>query len=86
MISQVIRWLSSATFKDLIYSLIATRYVHTGLAIAPDWMLGGVFGVGGFLGIYCGARVQKYMPARAIKLILSIIILFLALRYISHFF
>jgi len=70
----------------LFYSLIATSYVHTGLAIAPDWMLGGVFGVGGFLGIYCGARVQKYMPARAIKLILSLIILFLALRYISHFF
>jgi uncharacterized membrane protein YfcA len=70
----------------LFYSLIAKSYVHTGLAIAPDWMLGGLFGVGGFLGIYCGARVQKYIPARAIKLILSLIILFLALRYISHFF
>ena len=82
----MIRWLSSATLNGLIYSLIAPCYPHTGLAIAPDRMLGGVFGFGGSLGIYCDARLQKYMPARAIKLILSMIILFLALRYISHFF
>jgi len=70
----------------LFYALIAPYYAHTGCAIAPDWMLGGLLGVGGFLGIYCGARVQTYMPAKAIKLILSLIILFLALRYIRHFF
>ena len=70
----------------LFYSLIAPYYAHTGLAIAPDWMLGGLLGAGGFLGIYCGARVQKYMPAKTIKLILIMIILFLASRYISHFF
>jgi len=70
----------------LIYSLIAPCYAHTGLAIAPDWMLGGIFGFGGSLGIYCGARLQKYMPAKAIKLIISLIILFFAPRYISNFF
>ena len=70
----------------IFYTIIAPMYAHTGLAIAPDWMLGALFGAGGFLGMYCGARVQKYMPAKIIKLILGIVIFFLALRYISNIF
>jgi uncharacterized membrane protein YfcA len=65
----------------IFYTLIAPFYAYTGLAIAPDWMLGALFGAGGFLGMYCGARVQKYMPAKTIKLILGLVIVFLALRY-----
>ncbi|MCK4792780.1 MAG: TSUP family transporter [Desulfobacteraceae bacterium] len=68
------------------YTIIAPMYADTGLAIAPDWMLGALFGVGGFFGMYCGARLQKYFPARAIKLILGIAILFLSLKYIINFF
>jgi len=67
------------------YTLIAPLYADTGLAIAPDWMLGALFGAGGFLGMYCGARLQKYFPARAIKLILGMAILFLSLKYIINF-
>jgi hypothetical protein len=52
-------------------------YAHTGLLVAPDWLLGALFGIGGFLGMYCGARLQKYFPARFIKLILVLAILFL---------
>ena len=70
----------------IFYTVIAPFYAHTGLAIAPDWMLGALFGAGGFLGMYCGARVQKYMPAKTIKLILGIIIVFLSLKYISNIF
>lgn len=70
----------------IFYTIIAPMYAHTGLSIAPDWMLGALFGAGGFLGMYCGARVQKYMPAKAIKLILGLIILLLSLRYISNIF
>lgn len=70
----------------IFYTIIAPMYAHTGLAIAPDWMLGALFGAGGFLGMYCGARVQKYIPAKTIKLILGIVILLLALRYISNIF
>ncbi len=43
----------------LFYAMIAPLYAHTGLMIAPDWMLGALFGAGGFLGMYCGARLQK---------------------------
>jgi hypothetical protein len=67
------------------YTIIAPIYSDTGLAIAPDWMLGALFGAGGFFGMYCGARVQKYFPARAIKLILGLAILFLAMKYIINF-
>ena len=70
----------------VFYTIIAPMYAHTGLAIAPDWMLGALFGVGGFFGMYCGARAQKYFPAKTIKLILGIAIFSLALKYIINFF
>ncbi|MBW2106854.1 MAG: sulfite exporter TauE/SafE family protein [Deltaproteobacteria bacterium] len=70
----------------VFYTIIAPIYSHTGLAISPDWMLGALFGAGGFLGMYCGARVQKYFPAKRIKLILGLIILFLSLKYVSNIF
>ncbi|MCG2777301.1 MAG: sulfite exporter TauE/SafE family protein, partial [Desulfobacterales bacterium] len=70
----------------VFYTIIAPIYSHTGLAIAPDWMLGALFGAGGFFGMYCGARVQKYIPAKRIKLILGLAILFLSLKYISNIF
>jgi len=54
--------------------------------IAPDWLLGVLFGVGGFLGMYCGARLQKYFPARFIKLVLTLTLLYLALTYLVAFF
>jgi hypothetical protein len=66
------------------YSIIAPVYASTGLSISPDWMLGALFGAGGFLGMYCGARAQKYFPAVLIKLILAVTILFLALSYILN--
>ncbi len=70
----------------VFYTAIAPLFAYTGLAISPDWMLGGLFGVGGFLGIYCGARLQKYMPAKIIKTILIITLIFIAIRYISSIF
>lgn len=70
----------------IFYTIIAPAYADTGLAIAPDWALGALFGVGGFLGMYLGARVQKYVPAKAIKLVLALILLLLALKYIAGIF
>ncbi len=70
----------------IFYTIIALAYADTGLAIAPDWALGALFGVGGFLGMYLGARVQKYVPAKAIKLVLAFILLLLALKYIIGIF
>jgi uncharacterized membrane protein YfcA len=49
-------------------------------------MLGALFGLGGSLGIYCGARLQKYLPAKSIKIILALAIMLIAIRYISVIF
>jgi hypothetical protein len=64
------------------YSVIPAK---GGLATAPDWLLGILFGIGGFAGMYCGARLQKFVPQKLIKLMLGLIIVFLAGSYIVQF-
>jgi len=66
----------------IVYSIMALFYKDTGMAIAPDWILGAMFGVGGSIGIYIGARLQRYLPVRLIKAILTACLLFIAVRYI----
>jgi uncharacterized membrane protein YfcA len=65
------------------FQAMAPFYPH--LAIAPDWRLGILFGLGGMAGMYCGARAQKFVPARLIKTILAFCILFTGLRYLGIF-
>jgi len=55
------------------------------LSVAPDWGLGVLFGLGGLVGMYAGARLQKYFPANAIKWLLTGIILFTAGEYVRAF-
>lgn len=55
-------------------------------SVVPDWMLGVLFGAGGMLGMYLGARTQKFVPAKTIKAMLTIVILFVAGKYIVGFF
>lgn len=52
----------------------------------PDWPLGILFGIGGFIGMYLGARAQKFVPQKFIKVIVSSIIIFLAIKYIVQYF
>ena len=66
----------------IFYSLIPNP---GGLSTAPDWFLGFLFGIGGFIGIYLGARAQKYVSQKWIKGILGVIITYLALRYIIQY-
>jgi uncharacterized membrane protein YfcA len=56
------------------------------ISVAPDWLLGSLFGLGGMAGLYLGARFQKYVPAKIIKWMLSTIIILTALKYVSDFF
>ena len=65
------------------FQVIAPLYPN--LAIAPDWQLGLLFGLGGAAGMYCGARLQRYVPASIIKSILALAILFTAVRYLNIF-
>lgn len=65
------------------YSLVP---IKNGISYSPDWLLGFLFGIGGFIGMYFGARLQKHMPQKTIKVILGLLIGYVALRYISQFF
>jgi len=56
-----------------------------GASPMPDWPLGILFGIGGFIGMYLGAKTQKYVPQKAIKLIVGSAIMFLAVKYIVQF-
>ncbi|HCG99802.1 MAG: hypothetical protein A2074_06220 [Candidatus Aquicultor primus] len=66
------------------YQAIAPFYPQ--MSVAPDFLLGSLFGLGGMAGMYVGARCQKYVPAKAIKWMLSGIIIFTALKYVLDFF
>lgn len=62
------------------YQLLAPFY--PAMAVSPDWLLGVLFGIGGMAGMYCGASLQKYVPARIVKAILAVCILIPAIGYI----
>jgi hypothetical protein len=66
------------------YQAIAPFYPN--VSVAPDWLLGILFGIGGMAGMYLGARCQKFVPAKAIKWMLAGIIVFTATKYVVDFF
>jgi uncharacterized membrane protein YfcA len=67
----------------VFYQAVAPFYPH--LSVAPDWMLGVLFGLGGMAGMYLGARCQKFVPARAIKWMLAGILIGTAVKYMAGF-
>jgi uncharacterized membrane protein YfcA len=67
----------------LFFSLIPAT---GGISAMPDWPLGILFGLGGFIGMYLGARAQKFVPQKAIKIIVTSVIVFLSVKYIVQYF
>ncbi|WP_290923086.1 sulfite exporter TauE/SafE family protein [Halodesulfovibrio sp.] len=67
-----------------IYQILA--YIYPAQVIAPDYLLGILFGLGGIAGMYLGALCQKFVPANTLKLILTFFILFTAGKYILEYF
>jgi len=65
------------------YQAIAPFFPN--MSVAPDWMLGLLFGLGGMAGMYCGARCQKYVPAKYIKWMLALVIIGTALKYLIDY-
>jgi len=66
------------------YTAIAPLYPQ--LSVAPDWLLGTLFGLGGMAGMYLGARCQKYVSGKRIKWMLVVILLFVSMKYLVDFF
>ena len=77
LLGTLVSSLAGVTF----YSLIPIN----GTVAPPDWLLGILFGAGGLVGMYLGARVQKYAPAKWIKLMLAVVITIVASKYILRF-
>lgn len=70
----------------LFYQLVVPTFAGSELVVAPDWLLGGLFGLGGIAGMYLGARTQRFVPALVIKVMLMLILLFVAVRYLRGLF
>jgi len=75
----------ASIFGVMVYYILSLFYTETNLTIQPDWLLGFMFGIGGAAGIYLGARVQRFIPAKIIKMILTFCLFFVALKYIIGF-
>jgi uncharacterized membrane protein YfcA len=69
----------------IFYQILAWLPAYAHLAVAPDWLLGALFGLGGVCGMYLGARCQKFVPAVWIKLGLALLLLYVAVRYLYNF-
>jgi len=70
----------------VFFEILGRTALSAGPAVRPDWALGLLFGAGGLFGSYFGARVQKHLPERWIRLGLGLLVTGLALGYIIAFF
>lgn len=68
------------------YLIIGLTSVGTYSSVSPDWALGGLLGIGGAVGMYVGARLQRFIPARLIKVMLTVCLLGIAVKYLSVLF
>lgn len=73
----------TATFLTSGIALAAYAWLPApaGVTARPDWALGLAFGVGGLVGAYLGARLQKQVPQRLLKGLLGLLLSGLALAY-----
>jgi len=85
--------IAGATLMGTFVTSVTGVFFYQGMApffptmsVAPDWGLGILFGIGGIAGVYMGARCQKYMPERALKWMLCLVLLGTAGKYIIEFF
>ncbi|MFO8011382.1 MAG: sulfite exporter TauE/SafE family protein [Dehalococcoidia bacterium] len=70
----------------VFYELISPLYETSEMAVSPDWALGALFGLGGMVGTYFGARTQRFIPAKWLKMMLGFVLLFVALGYVVEYF
>ena len=69
-----------------VYSHLLPTLYPSQAPVYPDWLLGLSMGIGGFAGIYLGARLQRYLPARIIKLVIAIAMLIVIGKYVIGYF
>jgi len=66
----------------LFFQLLDISSFAQSQSLAPDYRLGLLFGLGGAIGMYLGARAQRFFKPQIIKTILCCALLFTACKYI----
>ena len=74
--------LAAVTLFSWIGPLLAGAAARS--SVGPCWTLGLLFGLGGLIGTYTGARLQRFLPARAIEIVLAIIVTALGILYLAQ--
>ncbi|MFN3885090.1 MAG: sulfite exporter TauE/SafE family protein [Rhodocyclaceae bacterium] len=80
----------AALFGTLVTSVVGVLLYQflpspTGMPAIPDWLLGLLFGLGGLAGMYLGARTQKHVGQRTLKIGLALVMTGLASGYVVQF-
>lgn len=75
-------------FSTFVASIIGVAIYHLGffspgIETRADYLLGSLFGLGGLMGGYLGARLQGHIPEKPIQIGLMLVLLFVAGRYIA---
>jgi len=70
----------------IFFEFVGPLFAQAGEAVRPDWLLGFLFGIGGFIGMYFGAAMQKHVPGAVIRPILAVVISGVGLRYVLGYF
>ena len=78
--------IAGAALLGTLVTSVAGVGIYYAIGIRPDLLLGALFGIGGFGGMYIGARLQKFVSGKVIRIGLGVVISGLALRYIAGFF
>jgi uncharacterized membrane protein YfcA len=77
--------LATSVIGVLAYQAIDLSPVAAATGVGPDWLLGLLFGLGGLVGMYWGAKMQKLVPSAWLKLMLAVIVVFVSARYLAGY-
>jgi len=77
----------ASLFGTLISSIVGVIVYQLGIGSVgvqtrPDYLLGLLFGLGGLLGGYLGAKMQRRVPVKPIKLGLLLVLIYVSCKYL----
>ncbi len=75
---------AGATLLSTFVSSSVGVVSYTIMGYPPNLRLAFLFGIGGFAGMYCGARMQRKMSEKAVRIMLAFLVFALAFRYLLN--
>jgi len=77
----------ASLFGTLVSSIVGVVIYQLGIGSSgvtthPDYLLGLLFGLGGLIGGYFGAKMQRKIPDRPIKLGLLLVLVYVSFKYL----